>query len=101
MQQTALRELYEETWVTQVVLWEQVYTEHYQFISHGQTITKQVDYYLGQCDQCRPTKIQPEETIEACRYKYEKAIELLTFQESKDLLIEINNHLLNEKKEIE
>ena len=90
MKQTALRELHEETWVNQIILWDQIYTEHYQFISHGGIIIKQVDYFLGQCDECRPTTIQPEETIKAWWYNYDESIKLLTFEQSKDLLRQIH-----------
>lgn len=90
MQQTALRELHEETWVTQVTLWDTVYTEHYEFDHKWVHVTKQVDYFLGKCSECRPTTIQPEETIESSWKTYEEAYELLTFNESKNLLQKIN-----------
>ncbi len=88
--ETALRELREETWVTQVTLWDTIYTEHYEFDHKWVHVTKQVDYFLGHCDQCQPTTIQPEETIEAWRYTYNEAIKLLTFEESKNLLKQVH-----------
>lgn len=91
--QTALRELSEETWVTQVTLGDEIYTEYYQFMSHGKPVDKQVDYYLGHCNQCWSTTIQPEETIEAWRYNYEDAIKIITFDPARNLLKKVHNVL--------
>ena len=91
MQQTALRELHEETWVIQVSLWDTIYTEHYEFNHKWVHVNKQVDYFLGKCNECRPTTIQPEETIEAWRYTYEQALELITFEAAKNLLMQVHN----------
>ncbi len=58
----ALRELREETGVTEVQLTpEHAFSMHYQFIFEGNTIDKTVTFFLGHVESPETTISQPEE----------------------------------------
>lgn len=79
---TAIRELYEETKLSCTrLIYRDPITETYQFHRDGTLTHKTVSYFLAQVDG-EPV-VQPEEIQASGWFSYEKALDQLTFPESK------------------
>jgi 8-oxo-dGTP pyrophosphatase MutT (NUDIX family) len=90
----ALRELQEETGVTEITLdGEKVFSVAYSFVHDGERIEKEVDYYLGYCDTKETNITQPREVAELKWCSLEEAAQLLTHQNSKDVLQQVRECL--------
>jgi 8-oxo-dGTP pyrophosphatase MutT (NUDIX family) len=90
---TALRELEEETGITQVALWgDKEFKSRYQFKYDGNLIKKTVTYYLAKVTQ-PDFKIDESEVREAGWYKLEEARDRLDYQKTKSLFNEVVNFL--------
>jgi 8-oxo-dGTP pyrophosphatase MutT (NUDIX family) len=88
--QTALRELAEETGITDVVLDDDFkVTISYSFVHQDVRIEKTVEYFLGYCRNKDVHISQPHEIKEIRWCTREEAGELLTHQNSKDVLAEV------------
>ncbi len=90
IEQTILRELVEETWITDCILQPQDFIQEikYTFTHQGQNIHKTALFILGQLgDQAKEQlHIDQNEVLDYARCNYEEALKLLTHQNSKDLL---------------
>ncbi len=90
----ALRELQEETGVTGITLdGEKIFSVAYSFVHNEERIDKEVDYYLGYCDTKRTLVTQPREVAELRWCSLEEASQLLTHQNSKDVLQQVRECL--------
>jgi 8-oxo-dGTP pyrophosphatase MutT (NUDIX family) len=97
----ARRELREETGIMQVTLLEDVsLTETYFFKRQGETVAKTVRYFLGLV-RTRNVRIQAAEIKAYCWAGYEKAMQLITFPESRRLLTEINTYLQQNRAKVD
>jgi 8-oxo-dGTP pyrophosphatase MutT (NUDIX family) len=86
-EETALRELHEETGVTAVsLLLEQRVNIAYSFIHENVRIDKTVTYFVGMCESDDTEITQPQEVAELRWCTFEEASRLLTHQNSKDVL---------------
>jgi 8-oxo-dGTP pyrophosphatase MutT (NUDIX family) len=86
-EETALRELHEETGVTTVsLLPEQCVNIAYSFIHENVRIDKTVTYFVGMCESDDTEITQPQEVAELRWCTFEEASRLLTHQNSKDVL---------------
>lgn len=86
-EEAALRELAEETGVTAVSLRSgQSATVAYSFIHENIRINKTVTYFVGDCENCETHISQPHEIAELRWCTFEEAAQLLTHQNSKDVL---------------
>lgn len=86
-EETALRELHEETGVTAVsLLSEQCVNIAYSFIHENVRIDKTVTYFVGMCKSDDTEITQPQEVAELRWCTFEEASRLLTHQNSKDVL---------------
>lgn len=85
--ETALRELEEETGIKDVTLEPSaVFSIGYSFIHEGVQIDKTVEYFLGYCSDTATLITQPEEVKELRWCDFDTATDLLTHQNSKDVL---------------
>lgn len=85
--EAALRELHEETGLQDVTLEDgQVFSIDYTFVHENVRIDKQVDYFVGYCINQETQITQPEEVIELSWCSFAEAEQLLTHQNSKDVL---------------
>ena len=97
---TATRELYEESGIRYVKLENhKEFLEYYSFEKNGKKYDKKVKYFIG---FVKDTNIdQPEEfkkEIPETRFvNYEEALELMTYDESKNLLKKVRDYLENLK----
>ncbi len=90
----ALRELQEETGVTEVTLnGGRVFSVAYSFVHNDERIEKTVDYYIGYCTNTDTNITQPREVAELRWCSLEEAEQLLTHQNSKDVLNEVREFL--------
>jgi bis(5'-nucleosidyl)-tetraphosphatase len=91
--QTAMRELHEETGISEVQLLDGIcLTENYLFKRSTQTIAKTVRYFIGMVKQ-RDVRIQVAE-IKAYKWvNFEKALGLITFVESRRIITEAHDYL--------
>ena len=90
----ALRELNEETGVTEVTLnGSMVFSVEYTFVHNDERIEKTVDYYIGYCQNTDTHITQPREVAELRWCTLEEAEQLLTHQNSKDVLSEVKKFL--------
>ncbi len=90
----ALRELQEETGVTEVTLnGSKVFSVEYTFVHNDERIEKTVDYYIGYCKSTDTHITQPREVAELRWCSLEEAEQLLTHQNSKDVLNEVREFL--------
>lgn len=88
-QQTALRELYEETGLVPSTLeTDRVFEHAYTFTHQGTLIDKKVTYYLGQVTQ-DTYSLQAEEVVAAQWCTFAQARVLLTYNLAKELLDEV------------
>ncbi len=92
--QTALRELEEETGVSEVALsGEEVFSVAYSFVHDNEQIEKTVDYYIGYCQNTDTNITQPREVAELRWCSLAQAEQLLTHQNSKDVLCAVRKFL--------
>jgi bis(5'-nucleosidyl)-tetraphosphatase len=88
--ETALREFREETGVTGVTLnTDKVFSVAYNFLHKDERIEKTVDYYIGHCDNSKIAITQPHEVAELRWCSLDEAAQLLTHQNSRDVLREV------------
>jgi 8-oxo-dGTP pyrophosphatase MutT (NUDIX family) len=88
--QTATRELTEETGVKAFTLDEsKKFSMFYTFTHEGVRIDKQVDYFLGYCQSTETSITQPQEVCELRWCSLDEAMELLTHQNTRDVLDEV------------
>jgi 8-oxo-dGTP pyrophosphatase MutT (NUDIX family) len=88
--QTAIRELEEETGVKEFALDEsKKFSMFYTFTHEGVRIDKQVDYFLGYCHSTDTVVTQPQEVCELRWCSLDEAMDLLTHQNTRDVLEEV------------
>lgn len=92
-ERTALREVFEETHI-QISLVDGFRTTTEYVLPNKENTKKQVVYFLGEY-QNQEIIYQKEELISACLTTYDEAIEMIRFDDSKRILNEANNFLLN------
>ncbi len=92
--EAALRELEEETGVTDIVLdTKQDFVMQYSFKHEDALIKKTVTYYLGYASN-KETKItQPQEVVEIRWCSLDAAAELLTHKNTKNILKDVKKYL--------
>jgi len=91
--ESARRELEEETGLQDYQLLEDIsLSEHYSFVRDGQHCHKTVQYFLAFAYSDHVT-IQAEEIQSYQWATYEEAIALITFQGTKQVLIQAKKHL--------
>ncbi len=94
----AKRELKEETNITlKDIFTDSFFTERYSFIENGQKINKTNQYFIGIVENT-DVKILQKEISEYRWVLYEEAIDLISFDESKNILREAKQYL--DKKDI-
>ena len=92
-EETALREIREEVGLTVSPL-DGFRTEETYLLPNKPDTQKTVVYFLAEfADQA--VCIQPEEVAEASLIPYKEAMELLTHQEAKNILMQANQHLVS------
>jgi 8-oxo-dGTP pyrophosphatase MutT (NUDIX family) len=92
--EVALRELREETGLQNVTLeTKQVFTIEYTFNHEDVRINKQVDFYIGYCDNQKTSITQPEEVMELRWCSFAEALKLVPHQNSKDVLLKVQQYL--------
>lgn len=92
--ETALRELEEETGIKNITLEpEKKFSVFYSFIHEGVKIDKTVEYYLGYCVDTKTIITQPHEIKELRWCDFAAAYDLLTHQNSKDVLRSVEKFL--------
>jgi 8-oxo-dGTP pyrophosphatase MutT (NUDIX family) len=85
-QEAALRELCEETGLSDCVLADDFkHTHTYTFERNGETITKEAHFFLGSTNT-RLINVDGEEISEYAWLPYEEALKKLTYQEARDTL---------------
>ncbi len=85
--ETALRELQEETGVKDVLIGNKApITIYYSFTHEGVRIEKTVEYFVGMCASTDTFISQPHEVKELKWCSFEEAQNLLTHQNSRDVL---------------
>ena len=93
--EAALRELAEETGVTDVTIYDEVpIVILYTFVHEGVRIEKTVQYFIGVCAEKETHISQPHEIKETRWCSFEEAMSLLTHQNSKDVLELVRSMLL-------
>jgi bis(5'-nucleosidyl)-tetraphosphatase len=94
VEETALRELKEETCISEVSLDKtETYPISYSFFHEGYRIEKSVIYWIGYCDNQAASISQPHEVKELRWCTFEEAGTLLTHQNSKDVLEKVKEFL--------
>ncbi len=90
--QAAERELLEETGLkVHAYLSDQVLSEHYYFTFNKQRINKVVDYFVALVEG--DVTLQEDEIQASCWLPLSEAIEMMTFKEGKDLILQIQQLL--------
>ena len=89
--QTAIRELKEETNVEVRLIDGYRYQIEYQ-MPNLRDVIKQAVYFLGECIH-DDIICQPSEVLEAKFLTYDEALKVLTFEETKNILIDIEKKL--------
>lgn len=85
----ALRELYEETGINKIELISKkiMLKEHYIIKKKGgKNILKTVQYFIAKTSQ-RGVKIDGNEIVDSCWCTFDKALDLITFSEAKEILV--------------
>jgi 8-oxo-dGTP pyrophosphatase MutT (NUDIX family) len=86
-EEAAFRELEEETGVTEVALHSgSPISISYSFVHEGVRIEKTVEYFIGICSSQKTNISQPHEIKELKWCSFEEAQNLLTHQNSRDVL---------------
>lgn len=95
---TALRELEEETGVKLVELEQQrIFSITYTYTNNDKVIEKKVDYYIGYCEVQDLLITQPHEVVDLLWVSFERAHELLFYQNTKKVLVDVFD-FLNHKR---
>ena len=82
----ALRELYEETGLSLLHLYEEKLYEHsYTYVHEDVQIDKTASYFAGEVSEGQ-WKVQEDEVHEAGWFSFEEARKVLTFDAAKDIL---------------
>ncbi len=93
--ETALRELAEETGIKNVSLEPEILFQiSYSFKHENIQIDKTVEYYLGYCADTKTIITQPQEIKELRWCDFNTAKDLLTHQNSKYVLTQVEDFLL-------
>lgn len=93
-EETALRELREESGLVAVLNTEYTISQSYNFKHNEFLVEKTVEYFVGEVTN-KNFIIQPEEVAEAKWCSFEEAYNLLTHDLSKETLEKARNYLLN------
>lgn len=91
-QETALREVLEETGLSVQLLDDFRKEDRYSFVCENQTILKQVVYFLGEYSNQVPVP-QESEVGEICLMDYETAMSVLRFENLKATLTQAHRRL--------
>ena len=92
-EQTARRELAEETGIKDVELDNsKTFEEHYFFKQNGESISKSVTYFVGKVSS-KSVKIQPAEISDYAWLSFDEAIKKATFKETQKILEQAQNFL--------
>jgi bis(5'-nucleosidyl)-tetraphosphatase len=92
--EAALRELEEETGIKNVTLEPSaVFSITYSFVHAGVEVHKTVEYFLGYCSDTTTHITQPREIKELRWCDFDTALNLLTHQNSKDVLEKVRTFL--------
>lgn len=85
--QTARREVFEETWLSDITVFPHVYFDHYYSFSdrQGGLVHKRVGFFIGEV-YSSTIILQKEELKSYCWKGIEDAIKLLTFESDKNIL---------------
>ena len=93
-QETALRELEEETGIEAVTLEPATsFSIFYSFKHEGVQIDKTVEYYLGYCEDRKTSITQPQEIKELCWCTWAEAEELFVHENLKTLLLQVQKQM--------
>jgi bis(5'-nucleosidyl)-tetraphosphatase len=93
--ESARRELTEETGLNDITLNDShVFSIDYSFVHENVRINKTVDYYIGYCSNQETLITQPEEVVELRWCSFEEAEQLLSHQNSKDVLNRVQAFLV-------
>ncbi|MEZ4200516.1 MAG: NUDIX domain-containing protein [Candidatus Paceibacterota bacterium] len=87
-EETALRELCEETGLVPTSLSDETFEMRYEFLVGETAVDKRVIFYIGYIDDIT-VELQLSEVREARWLSLEEARELLTYQNAKDVLAEV------------
>lgn len=91
--ESALRELEEETAICAVEIVDgYTYIQNYTFEQEGLEVHKTVTFFLGVVAK-QEVSIKEGEIQDFGWYKYEEALKLLTYQDSKELLTDVHSKL--------
>jgi 8-oxo-dGTP pyrophosphatase MutT (NUDIX family) len=88
--EAALRELEEETGISDVTLdttWS--FSVSYNFIHEGAKIEKQAHFFIGFCNKSETAISQPHEVLELKWCTFKEAEQLLSHQNSRDILAKV------------
>jgi bis(5'-nucleosidyl)-tetraphosphatase len=91
-QETAQREFEEETGIQDYNLLETAFVEQYQFQQEGKTIEKTVTYFPA-IVQSETVTCQKAEIRAYAWLPYDAALETITFEQSKQLLVKVAAYL--------
>lgn len=98
--EAARRELREETGISDVTLLPELsLQETYFFKRNQQTVTKTVRYFAGLVKDC-PILIQAAEIRDYQWVDYDRAMELITFSESRRILTETHRFVANHSVQV-
>lgn len=90
----ALRELKEETGISDVILkGTENFSMEYSFLHEGVKINKRVEYFIGICNSMQTNVTQPYEVAELRWCELSEAENLLTHQNTKDILKKVRAYL--------
>ncbi|MEY2665545.1 MAG: hypothetical protein RLZZ480_650 [Candidatus Parcubacteria bacterium] len=100
--EAAVRELQEETGVSAVTLEEDAsFAVAYSFLHEGVKVEKRVEYFVGYCENITTTITQPEEVLELKWCTFPEAKKLLSHQNSKDVLEQVESFLSVKEARVE